>query len=152
MREGTRSQVHKKSFLTSTLGKLLVGAGQIGLSFVPGVGPALSAGLGGITGAMNGGGPLGALTGALQGYGLGKGTQWLSNGVQHGFGALNNVNAFMPADIAERAGSGVANTSFSLGAGGRAATKGASATAKLLRARKARADAEKAFNRQLAGP
>ncbi len=152
VREGTRSQVHKKSFLTSTLGKLLVGAGQIGLSFVPGVGPALSAGLGGITGAMNGGGPLGALTGALQGYGLGKGTQWLSNGVQHGFGALNNVNAFMPGDIAARAGSGTANTAFSLGSGGRAIEKGASATAKVLRARKARADAEKAFSRQLAGP
>lgn len=151
VREGTRSQVHKKSFLTSTLGKLLVGAGQIGLSFVPGVGPALSAGLGGITGAMNGGGPLGALTGAVSGYGIGKGTQWLSNGVQHGFGALNNVNAFMPGDIAERAGTGVANTSYSLGSTGRAIEKGASATAKALRARKAREEAQKAFSQQSGG-
>lgn len=152
VREGTRSQVHKKSFLTSTLGKLLVGAGQIGLSFVPGVGPALSAGLGGITGAMNGGGPLGALTGAIQGYGLGKGTQWLSNGVQHGFGALNNVNAFMPADVAARAGSGTANTAFSLGTTGRAVERGASATASALRTRRARQEAEAAFRRQLEGP
>ena len=152
VREGTRSQVHKKSFLTSTLGKLLVGAGQIGLSFVPGVGPALSAGLGGVTGAMNGGGPLGALTGAVSGYGIGKGTQFLSNGIQHGFGALNNVNAFMPGDIAARAGSGAANTSFSLGTTGRAVEKSASAAAKALRARKAREEAEKSFRRQLAGP
>ncbi len=152
VREGTRSQVHKKSFLTSTLGKFLVGAGQIGLSFVPGVGPALSAGLGGVTGAMNGGGPLGALTGAVSGYGIGKGTQFLSNGIQHGFGALNNVNAFMPGDIAARAGSGAANTSFSLGTTGRAVEKSASAAAKALRARKAREEAEKSFRRQLAGP
>lgn len=142
IRDNTRGQVHKESFLDSVLGKLLVGAGQIGLSFVPGVGPALSAGLGGITGAMNGGGPLGALTGAVGGYGLGKGAQWLSNGVQTGFGALNNVNALMGSETAARAGTGTANTAFSLGSGGRAIEKGASATAAVLRERKRRKEME----------
>jgi len=72
IRENTRSQQHKESFLNSTFGKILGTVGQIGLGFVPGVGPALAATLGGTLGAMNGGGVMGALTGAASGYGAGK--------------------------------------------------------------------------------
>lgn len=137
--ETARHQQHKKSFLDTWLGKALTLGGQAALSFVPGVGPYLSAGFGGITGAMNGGGPLGFATGALGGYGVGSGTQWLRNGLSTGFTALNDVNAFMPADVAARAGSTASvNPSFALGPGGRLVKRGASVAARTLRNRERR--------------
>ena len=152
VREGTRSQMHKENFFDSGLGRILGTVGQVAASFIPVVGPYVSMGIGALHGGLKskGGGWGGALTGAASGYGIGKGTQWLSNGAQYGFGALNNVNAFMPGDIAARAGSGTANTAFSLGAGGRAIEKGASLTASALRRRKEQAAAQAAGERALA--
>lgn len=132
IRENSRSQQHKKSFLDTWLGKALTLGGQAALSFVPGVGPLLSAGLGGITGAMNGGGPLGALTGALGGYGVGSGTQWLNRGLSSGFG----YGAGMTGS-AVTGGSG-ANSAFTLGPGGRVIRRGASIAAQTLRNRERR--------------
>lgn len=101
LQETARHQQHKpKNFFTSyLLDPLVMG----GLGLIPGVGPALAVGYGGIKGGVEGG-PLGALTGALGGYGAAGFSNWLKNGFTAGFGALNNVNAFMPADIAGRAG------------------------------------------------
>lgn len=130
--ETARHQQHKKSFLDTWLGKALTIGGQAALSFVPGVGPLLSAGLGGITGAMNGGGFLGGLTGALQGYGVGSGTQWLNRGLSSGFG----YGAGMTGS-AVTGGSG-ANSAFTLGPGGRVIRRGASIAAQTLRNRERR--------------
>lgn len=70
-RDVARKIQKENGFLDSTFGKLLTGAAQIGLGFVPGVGPALSAGFGAITGGLQGG-LGGALLGGLSGYGAGQ--------------------------------------------------------------------------------
>jgi hypothetical protein len=75
-------------FLDSTLGKVLSTAGQIGLGFIPGVGPALAAGLGAITGGLQGG-IGGAILGGLGGYGSGSlGASLATNGIG---GTINNA-------------------------------------------------------------
>lgn len=79
LREAARNQQHKEGFLDSFLGKLLVTALEVGASFLPG-GQFVAAGIGAATGAMNGGGVLGAIKGGIAGYGIGKGTQWVANG------------------------------------------------------------------------
>jgi len=160
VREGTRSQVHKKTFMSSTLGKLLgipitaagfaiggpLGAG-VANGLYQGVGNHdVLAGLGGFAGGYAGGSLGGKLTGfAGNAAGLpGGGT---ISGMFGGGAPLSNINQFMPSDIVSRAGSaGSAMRPEKL------ITKGASGVAKVLRGRKARKDAEKAFNRQLAGP
>lgn len=160
VREGTRSQVHKERFMDSVLGKLLgipitaagfavggpLGAG-IANGLYQGVGNHdVLAGLGGFAGGYAGGSLGGKLTGfAGNAAGLpGGGT---ISGMFGGGAPLSNINQFMPSDIVSRAGSaGSAMGPEKL------ITKGASGVAKVLRGRKARKDAEKAFNRQLAGP
>lgn len=72
LREAGRNQQHKKSFFTSTFGKILHAVGTVALGAIPVVGPALAVLAGGIGGAVNGGGVLGGLTGALSGYGAGQ--------------------------------------------------------------------------------
>lgn len=120
IRENTRAQQHKQSFLTSPFGKILGMAGQIGLGFVPGIGPALAATLGGTLGAMNGGGIMGGFTGALQGYGAGnigsgfsnvvKSTGgWaasLSNPGTFGLNLLDKVNPFSTGGMFNPVGTG----------------------------------------------
>lgn len=132
VRENSRAQQHKpKNFFTSyLLDPLVMG----GLSLIPGAGPALAMGYGGIKGGVEGG-PLGALTGVLGGYGAGQFTNWMKNGLTTGFGALNNVNAFMPADIAARAGSSYLPQPWTLGAGAKTAIKGGKTVANVLRNR-----------------
>lgn len=92
------------SFLTKLVGP------AVGALVLPGVGSALgatiSAGAGGaIGGAIQGGisdGPMGAAIGGLTGYGVGSGVGAAKNLLT---GApLSNVNQFMPADVAARAG------------------------------------------------
>ena len=130
--ETARHQQHKpKNFFTSyLLDPLVMG----GLSLIPGVGVPLAMGYGGIKGGVEGG-PLGAITGLASGYGAGQFTNWLKNGVSAGFGALNDVNPFMPADIAARAGTEALPQAWTLGAGGRAVLRGGKAIANGLRAR-----------------
>lgn len=103
LQETARHQQHKpKNFFTSyLLDPLVMG----GLGLIPGVGPGLAAAYGGIKGGVENG-LMGALTGAVGGYGAAGVSNWLKNGITSGFGALNNVNAFMPADVAARAGTG----------------------------------------------
>lgn len=116
-RDLARRMGKSNNFLDSTLGKIIATAGQIGLGFVPGVGPALSAGLGAYTGQRNGGGILGGLLGAAGGYGAGKlGANIAANGLSNtissglnsiqnlfGGGELTSINQYFPADIAKRA-------------------------------------------------
>lgn len=124
-RDQARAQDKDNSFLNSTLGKILVAGAQVALGAIPGIGPALSAGLGAGVGFSQGGVVQGLL-GAATGYGAGSfgsslATKGLSgtvssavDGVKNFFGggAVTNVNQFLPADIAARAGTAVA------GAGG----------------------------------
>lgn len=160
VREGTRSQVHKKTFMSSTLGKLLgipitaagfavggpLGAG-IANGLYQGVGNHdVLAGLGGFAGGYAGGSLGGKLLG-VGGNAAGLPGGGTISGMFGGGAPLSNINQFMPSDIVSRAGSaGSAMRPEKL------ITKGASGVAKVLRGRKARKDAEKAFNRQLAGP
>lgn len=130
--ETARHQQHKpKNFFTSyLLDPLVMG----GLSLIPGVGPYAAMAYGGIKGGVEDG-VLGALTGIASGYGAGQFTNWAKNGLTAGFGALNNVNAFMPADIAARAGTSALPQPWTLGAGGRVAVKGGKTVANVLRNR-----------------
>lgn len=105
--EGRKQQTKGGGFLDFL--KKAIGP-AVGALVLPGVGAALGAPLsaaagGAIGGAVQGGvedGIPGALIGSLSGYGIGSGI-----GAAKGFLAgtpLSNVNQFMPADIAARAG------------------------------------------------
>jgi hypothetical protein len=78
-RDVARKIQKENGFLQSTFGQVLGTALQIGASFIPGVGPWASAGIGAITGGVTGGFK-GALLGGLSGYGVGKATQFVANG------------------------------------------------------------------------
>lgn len=144
VREGTRSQVHKKTFMSSTLGKLLgipitaagfavggpLGAG-IANGLYQGVGNHdVLAGLGGFAGGYAGGSLGGKLLG-VGGNAAGLPGGGTISGMFGGGAPLGNVNQFMPSDIISRAGAGAAGPEKFI-------TKGASATAKALRNRRKR--------------
>lgn len=121
LRETARAQQHKTTFWDSAFGKILkIGAPIAAGAFLPGLIPGLSAGWAGAgAGALMGGldgGWDGALLGGLSGYAGGQLGNWGINKFAPGFGSpLTNVNQFMPADIAARAGSG---SNFLTSAGG----------------------------------
>lgn len=78
----------ENGFLDSTIGQIVSTLGQVALGAVPGIGPILSAGMGAITGGLQGGG-LGAVLGGLGGYGSGQlGSSLATNGIQ---GTINNA-------------------------------------------------------------
>lgn len=164
VREGTRSQVHKKTFMSSALGKLLgipitaagfaiggpLGAG-VANGLYQGVGNHdVLAGLGGFAGGYAGGSLGGKLLG-VGGNAAGLPGGGTITGMLGGNAPLTNINGLFPGqagrDIASRAGTQWLGPSTE-----RLVTKGASATGKALRNRQRRKDAEKAFSRQLAGP
>ena len=81
-RDISRRMSQSNNFLDSTLGSVLGAVGQIGLGFVPGVGPLLSAGLGAGLGAAKGG-VLGGVLGGIGGYGSGSlGASLAANGIK----------------------------------------------------------------------
>ncbi len=141
VREGTRSQVHKKTFMQSTLGKLLgipitaagyaVG-GPLGAGIANGLYQGIGnhdvlSGLGGFASGYAGGsfgGKLLGVTGNAAGL-PGGGTV---SGLFGGGAPLSNINQFMPSDIISRAGTGAAGPEKLI-------TKGASGVAKALRNR-----------------
>jgi hypothetical protein len=97
-----RRMERDNGFLSSTIGKILGTGLQVGLGFVPVVGPALSAAAGaGIGGAT--GGWKGALLGGISGYGTGAGAQSVYKGLASS-APLTSINSYFPADIAARAG------------------------------------------------
>lgn len=80
-RDLARRMGKSNSFLDSTIGKILSPIAQIGLGFIPGVGPLLSAGLGAGIGASQNG-LLGGVLGGLGGYGAGSlGASLATNGI-----------------------------------------------------------------------
>lgn len=121
VRETGRGQQNKEGFFDSVLGKV-VGIGATALGSVVG-GPIGGALVGGTIGGVSGGGLPGIALGALGGYAgagglnsLGVPTNLLNvpNPLAEGLsnlggalgGTVNNVNAFMPADVAARAAGG----------------------------------------------
>lgn len=107
--ETARAQQHKKTFMDSWLGKaLMIGAPIAGGAFLPALVPGLTAGWAGAgVGATIGGlqgGVKGALLGGLGGYGAGTLGGNLANSFSGLSPTLTNVNSYMPADIAARAG------------------------------------------------
>lgn len=143
VREGTRSQVHKKTFMSSPLGRLLgipitaagyaiggpLGAG-IANGLYQGVGNHdVLSGIGGFASGYAGGSLGGKLLGAT-GNAINLPGGGTISGLFNGGAPLGNINQFMPGDILRRAG----------GAAGpeRYVTKGASGIAKALRGRKNR--------------
>lgn len=91
-RDIQRKSQKENGFLDSTLGKVLSTAAQVGLGFVPGVGPALSAGFGAITGGLQGG-LGGALLGGLSGYGAGQ----LGSGLKGAFTGAGGLSTLAKA-------------------------------------------------------
>lgn len=91
-RDNQRKSQKENGFLDSTLGKVLSTAAQVGLGFVPGVGPALSAGFGAITGGLQGG-LGGALLGGLSGYGAGQ----LGSGLGSAFSGAGGLSTLAKA-------------------------------------------------------
>lgn len=87
-RDVARKIQKENGFLDSTFGQILSTLGQVALGAVPGVGPALSAGLGAVTGGLQGG-IGGALLGGLGGYGAGSlGSSLATNGIS---GTISNA-------------------------------------------------------------
>lgn len=126
VRDQSRAQDKSNNFLDTTLGKIITAGAQVALGAIPGIGPALSAGLGAYTGQRNGGGVFGGLLGAASGFGAGKlGSSLATNGIKGTFtnlvdsakdffgggsnGTLTSINEFFPQDIAARSltGAGV---------------------------------------------
>lgn len=143
VREGTRSQVHKKTFMQSTLGKLLsvpitaagfavggpIGAG-IANGLYQGVGNhSPLAGLGGFASGYAGGSLGGKMLG-FSGNAAGLPGGGTITGMFGGGAPLSNANQFMPNDVIGRAGGAVGPERY--------VTKGASGIAKALRGRKNR--------------
>lgn len=141
VREGTRSQVHKKTFMQSTLGRLLgipitaagfaVG-GPLGAGVANGLYQGIGnhdalAGLGGFASGYAGGSLGGKLLGAT-GNAINLPGGGTISGLFNGGAPLSNINQFMPHDIVGRAGAGAAGPE-------RLITKGASGVAKALRNR-----------------
>lgn len=77
-REQGRQQQHKSGFLNSVLGKVITLGAEVVATFATGnpwVGAAVGAGIGGVKDGWKG-----AALGAVEGYGVGKATQWVANG------------------------------------------------------------------------
>ena len=121
-REQGRQQQNKSSFLDSVLGKVITIGAEVAAAFAGGpiAAAAVGAGVGGVRDGWKG-----AAFGALEGYGVGKGTEWLTGGGPQNLfndarnfltGTVTDVNALMPADIAARAGTSAAGTAGATGA------------------------------------
>jgi hypothetical protein len=91
-RDVARKIQKENGFFTTLPGKILGTAAQVGLGFVPGVGPALSAGFGAIQGGLTGGFK-GAVLGGLGGYGAGK----LGAGLSGAFSNAGGLSTFLKA-------------------------------------------------------
>jgi hypothetical protein len=91
-RDIQRKSQKENGFFDSTLGKVLGTVAQVGLGFVPGVGPALSAGLGATIGGIQGGFG-GALLGGLGGYGSGQ----LGAGLSSAFSGAGGLSTLLKA-------------------------------------------------------
>lgn len=112
LRESARNQQHKKSFLNSFLGKIVVIALQIVATVVT-MNPYTAVAIGAAVGAMNGGGVLGAALGGISGYGIGKGTLWLQQGgLSSAVGALTRPAAGAGVTVGGNAAANVANNIF----------------------------------------
>ena len=91
-RDIQRKSQKENGFFQTLPGKILNTAAQVGLGFVPGVGPALSAGFGAITGGIQGGFS-GALLGGLSGYGAGQ----LGSGLKGAFAGAGGLSTLTKA-------------------------------------------------------
>lgn len=95
------------NFLDSTLGKILSAGLKVGLGFIPGVGPLLSAGLGAYTGQRTGG-VLGGILGGLSGYGSGQlGASLATHGIK---GTITNTIDSVRNLVNPGSAAGVVNT------------------------------------------